>query len=113
MITFSEFIRQKGIYISTHNRDTDIYKDYDVNILLQEYNEYITEQPITSEFLLGLGFEDYYSGYRIFNDKYEIDISVVNNECIFNCYLTNDTIKIPFPKTQKDVLDLIRLLELN
>jgi hypothetical protein len=88
----------------------------DIDSILDEYNTYLQEEqnkPVTSEFLLGLGFENYYSNFRIKNDKFEIEISISNKECIISDYKTDFDIYIPFLKTQKDVTDLMRLLDID
>jgi len=119
-MTFSEFVRFQGMYISTHNRDTDIYKDYDIDILLQEYNTYLQKEQNkhpTSEFLLGLGFEDEddFSCFKTKtkNKKCILEISFLFEWCNLRNNLDNEIIEIPFPKTQKDVTDLMRLLDID
>lgn len=106
MITFSEFIE---------TRNTRHYQfNYDLDNLFTEYNAYLLEEqnkPITSEFLLGLGFDIKYEFYSKGKENLLLNISFSENYAsISNEYFE---IEIPFPKNQKDVLDLMRLLELN
>lgn len=103
---FSEFIASRNhYYIESLISDIDS--------LLTEYNAYLQEQqnkPPTSEFLLGLGFEKILFFTKSSNE-YEILIDLHEQSMSITDY-SSETI-LPFPKTQKDVLDLMRLLDLK
>ena len=75
-MTFEYFVRLKGIYISTHNRDTDVNEDYNIDDLLKEYNDYI-EKESTLESRINANnfkFKDFiYKYYSTSSEKYVYD----------------------------------------
>lgn len=113
---FSEFLNRREVesfnldYSEKCNKELILI---DIDSLLTEYNAYLQEQqnkPVTSEFLLGLGFEKILY-YTKSNDSYEIVIDLHDPSMSITDYSSETT--LPFPKTQKDVTDLMRLLELK
>ena len=104
-------------WINKNCQDINDFEVVDIiDTLLKEYNEYLKEEvkkSITSEFLIGLGFKLQFGFFikekrdKAISISFDSQYAGISNESI------NIELEIPFPKTQKDVLDLMRLLDVD